>query len=465
MYQPQKQAYMEDELLESIQVEPGETSIIKVMGVGGGGCNAVNYLYRIGVTDVSFLVCNTDRRALLKSPITSRLQLGPGRGAGGRPEKAEEFANESREQIKEALSDGTEMLFIAAGMGGGTGTGASPVVAEVAQELGILTVAIVTIPFAFEGKKIIRKALRGVAKLAEHVDAILVINNERLRIICPDFDLPNAFDKSDEVVSNAAKSIAEIITVPGYINTDFQDVYNTLKDGGVAIMNVGKSTDPELRIPRAIQDALNSPLVNTTDVKGASRILLTFYCSRENAIRMQELDQINNFIDAVGDEVEVKWGASYDETLGDEVRVTVIATGYQVSDIPGIEQCEEPLPVVVEMEKKSIEDAMKHFYSNDSQPEEEPAKAEEEQEEQPAEESVQEEMPAEEVVEDTVEEEPAEASAEEEVIEDLEAEAAPAPEAPKPNNVINFEGSDFTFDLDEETENQIDNTPAWMRRR
>lgn len=454
---------MEDELLP-IDLEIPESSIIKVMGVGGGGCNAVNYLYRTGVEGVSFLVCNTDRQALTKSPVPSKLQLGPGLGAGGRPERAEEFANESKDAIREALNDGTQMLFITAGMGGGTGTGASPIVAEVAQEMNILTVGIVTIPFQFEGKKIIRKALRGVASLAEHVDAILVINNEKLKKIYPDFDLPNAFDKSDEVVSNAAKAIAEIITVPGYINTDFQDVYNTLKDGGVAIMNVGKSTDPELRITRAIQDALNSPLVNTTDVKGASRILLTFYCSRENAIRMQELDQINNFIDAVGDEVEVKWGASYDETLGDEVRVTVIATGYQVSDIPGIEQCEEPQPVVVEVEKKSIEDAMKHFYSNDSQPEEESPKAEE----TPVEEPVQEEVPAEKPAEDVAEEEPSEEAAEtpeEEVIEDLEAEPAPAPETSQPSNVINFEGSEFTFDLDEETENQIDNTPAWMRRR
>ena len=224
---------MEDELLP-IDLEIAENSIIKVMGVGGGGCNAVNYLYRTGVEGVSFLVCNTDRQALAKSPVPAKLQLGPGLGAGGRPERAQEFANESREDIKKALSDGTQMVFITAGMGGGTGTGASPVVAEVAQEMGILTVGIVTIPFQFEGQKIIRKALRGVAKLAEHTDAILVINNEKLKKLFPDFDLPNAFDKSDEVVSNAAKAIAEIITVPGYINTDFQDVYNTLKDGGVA---------------------------------------------------------------------------------------------------------------------------------------------------------------------------------------------------------------------------------------
>lgn len=359
---------MEENLLP-IELDIQEDSIIKVMGVGGGGCNAVNFLQRTGVEGVRFLVCNTDRQALQRSPITTRLQLGPGLGAGGRPERAEQFANESREAIKEALSDGTEMLFITAGMGGGTGTGASPIVAEVAQELGILTVAIVTIPFQFEGAKIIRKALRGVARLAEHVDAILVINNQQLRYIYPDFDLPNAFAKSDEVVSNAAKAIAEIITVPGYINTDFQDVYNTLKDGGVAIMNVGRSSDTELRVTKAIENALNSPLVNTNDVRGASRILLTFYCSTDHAIRMEELDQINEFIDRVGDEVEVKWGASYDDSLGEEVRVTVIATGYQVNNIPGIEVIQEPEPEKkpADVKKPSVEEVMKTYYHSQAE--------------------------------------------------------------------------------------------------
>lgn len=434
---------MEDELLP-IALEPAENSIIKVMGVGGGGCNAVNYLYRTGVEDVSFLVCNTDRQALTKSPVPSKLQLGPGLGAGGRPERAEEFATASKEQIREALSDGTQMVFITAGMGGGTGTGASPIVAEVAQEMGILTVGIVTIPFQFEGKKIIRKALRGVAALAEHTDAILVINNEKLKKIYPDFDLPNAFDKSDEVVSNAAKAIAEIITVPGYINTDFQDVYNTLKDGGVAIMNVGSSSDKELRITKAIQNALNSPLVNTTDVHGASRILLTFYCSRDNAIRMQELDQINRFIDEVGDEVEVKWGASYDDSLGEEVRVTVIATGYNVSDIPGIEDCEEKAAVVVEKAvKPTVDQAIERFYAEEGS-------AEDAQEEQPEEaiEEAAEEVPEEKVEEVSIEEEAQKEEPAEVIVADQEAHTMT-----------------ITFDLDDEAEQVIDSTPAWMRRR
>ena len=452
---------MEDELLP-IDLEIAENSIIKVMGVGGGGCNAVNYLYRTGVEGVSFLVCNTDRQALAKSPVPAKLQLGPGLGAGGRPERAQEFANESREDIKKALSDGTQMVFITAGMGGGTGTGASPVVAEVAQEMGILTVGIVTIPFQFEGQKIIRKALRGVAKLAEHTDAILVINNEKLKKLFPDFDLPNAFDKSDEVVSNAAKAIAEIITVPGYINTDFQDVYNTLKDGGVAIMNVGRSSDPELRITKAIRDALNSPLVNTTDVHGASRILLTFYCSKEKAIRMRELDQINQFIEEVGDEVEVKWGASYDDTLGDEVRVTVIATGYKVTDIPGIENCEEkPKEEVIPAKKPTIDDAIKKFYDDKEETAEEAA------EEAPTAQETQEtnEQPLTEEAEadEHVEELDDSCNAPSESIPQPEPEEEPAVEIINDGNAS--EPIDIIFDLNDSDEQTLENTPSWTRRR
>ena len=329
-----------------------EDSIIKVIGVGGGGCNAVNYMHRQGLKDVSFLVCNTDRQVLLKSSVPSKLQLGPGLGAGGDPEPARQYAEESKEHIREALNDGTQMLFLAAGMGGGTGTGASSVVAEVAQEMGILTVGIVTIPFAFEGKKKIVKAMTGVARLAKHVDALLIINNEKLKQIYPDLNLLNAFSKSDDVVCNAARAIAEIITVPGYINTDFADVRNTLRKGGVAIMNVGRASG-ENRITNAINDALNSPLVNTNDVHGAERILLQFYCSTEHAIVMQEIDQINEFVQEVGDDIEVQWGASLDESLGEDVRVTIIATGYKVDGLP-TEEAEEG--------KKTIDEAIEENY-------------------------------------------------------------------------------------------------------
>ena len=369
---------MEDELL-TLDINLQDDAIIKVMGVGGGGCNAVNYMYSKGIKDVSFLVCNTDKQALSRSSVPAKLQLGPGLGAGGRPEKAKALAEESRDRIREALNDGTQMLFLAAGMGGGTGTGATAIVAEVAQEMEILTVGIVTIPFAFEGKPKIRKAMTGVATLAEHVDALLVINNEKLRQIYPDLNLLNAFSKSDDVVCNAAKSIAEIITVPGYINTDFADVYNTLKDGKVAIMNVGQAGG-ELRIHRAINNALQSPLINANDVHGAKRILLQLYCSKEHAILTQEIDQVHEFVQEVGEDVEVQWGISIDDSLGEDVRVTIIATGYEVSDIPSLD---------AESGKPSVEEAIDTNYPTQETPAE-PEEAKEVEQEVEVEEPVEE---------------------------------------------------------------------------
>ena len=342
---------MNEELI-TLPLELVQDSLIKVVGVGGGGGNAVNYLYEQGIQDVTFLVCNTDRQAMSKLSVPAKLQLGTGLGAGGKPEVACLYAEQSRDAIKTALDDGTKMLFVAAGMGGGTGTGASPIVAEVAQEMGILTVGIVTIPFKCEKGQKIHKAMVGVAKLAKHVDALLIINNEKLKDIYPDFSFLNAFEKSNDVVANAARAIAEIITLPGIINTDFADVYNTLKDGGVAIMNVGRASG-ETRITDAINDALNSPLVNTNDVHGAKRLLLQLYCSTEHAIQMQEIDQIDAFVDEIGDDVEVQWGAALDETLGDEVRVTIIATGYEVDGLPTIDTDDE---------EQSIQDAIRQNY-------------------------------------------------------------------------------------------------------
>lgn len=340
----------------TLPLEIREDSLIKVVGVGGGGGNAVNYMYEQNIKDVTFLVCNTDKQAMGKLSVPAKLQLGTGLGAGGKPEVGCKYAEESREDVRTALDDGTKMVFIAAGMGGGTGTGASPVIAEVAQEMGILTVGIVTIPFKFEKGKKIRKAMVGLAKLAQHVDALLVINNEKLRDIYPDFSFLNAFAKSNEVVSNAARAIAEIITMPGIVNTDFSDVYNTLKDGGVAIMNVGRAGG-ENRIADAINDALNSPLVNTNDVHGANRLLLQFYCSTEHPIQMQEIDQINAFVDEIGEDVEVQWGAALDETLGEEVRVTIIATGYEMDGLPKLDE---------DGNEDAIEDAIKQNYPEDN---------------------------------------------------------------------------------------------------
>ena len=329
--------YLEDSL--PLELPLVDSSIIKVIGVGGGGGNAVNHMYRQGITDVSFVVCNTDNQALIKSPVPTKIQLGidttSGLGAGGNPVVAKKAAEESIAKIQNLLNDNTKMVFITAGMGGGTGTGASPVVAKAAHDLGILTVGIVTIPFAFEGNLKIKQALEGVAALSEHVDAILVINNEKLKEIYPDLELSNAFAKADDVLTNAAKGIAEIITVPGYINTDFADVYSIMKDGNVAIMNTGFAAG-ENRISKAIEDALNSPLLNTNDVSGASKVLLSLYCSTTNQIKMEEVQQIHDFMNKVGDNVQVIWGATFDDSLGDNVKITIIATGYDVSDIPGM---------------------------------------------------------------------------------------------------------------------------------
>jgi cell division protein FtsZ len=329
--------YLDDSL--PLELPLIDSSIIKVIGVGGGGGNAVNHMYRQGITDVSFVVCNTDNQALVKSPVPTKIQLGidttEGLGAGGKPEVARLAAEESIDKIQDLLKDNTKMVFITAGMGGGTGTGASPVVAKAAHDLGILTVGIVTIPFAFEGTVKIRQALEGVAALSEHVDAILVINNEKLKQIYPDLELSNAFAKADDVLTNAAKAIAEIITVPGYINTDFADVYSIMKDGNVAIMNTGYASG-EGRITKAIEDALNSPLLNTNDVSGASKILLSLYCSTTDQIRMEEVEQIHEFMSKVGENVQVIWGASFDDELKENVKITLIATGFDVSDIPGM---------------------------------------------------------------------------------------------------------------------------------
>ena len=346
------------DVINALGLEIAQDSIIKVMGVGGGGCNAVNYLYSQGVKDVTFLVCNTDKQSLERSSVPAKLQLGPGLGAGGKPEVAQEYAEQNRDRIKESLNDGTKMLFLTAGMGGGTGTGASSVVASVAREMGILTVGIVTIPFTFEGPKKIKKAMIGVAQLAEQVDAILVINNEKLRQIYPDLNMLNAFAKSDDVVANAARAIAEIITVPGYINTDFADVYNTLKNGNVAIMSVGVANG-ENRITQAIHEALHSPLVNS-DVRGATRLLLQIYTTTDHALIMSEIDQIHTFVSEIGEDVEVQWGASLDETLEDKVRVTIIATGFEVSNIPGLDDV---------VGKKTVEEAIKIHYEDTQAPE------------------------------------------------------------------------------------------------
>lgn len=316
-----------------------QNSIIKVIGVGGGGGNAVNNMYKQGIHDVSFVVCNTDAQALMDSPVPERLQLGSeGLGAGNRPEKARLAAEESIDDIKAMLSDGTKMDFITAGMGGGTGTGAAPVIAQVSKELGILTVGIVTIPFKFEGDKKIDQALDGVDEMAKHVDALLVINNERLRKVYPDLSLLNGFAKADDTLSVAAKSIAEIITVRGLINLDFNDVRTVLKDGGVAIMSTGFG-EGEGRVHKAIEDALNSPLLNDNDVYNSQRILLSIAFSSENGtdgLAMEEMNEINDFMSRFGSKFELKWGIAIDNTLEKKVKITILATGFGLDDLEDV---------------------------------------------------------------------------------------------------------------------------------
>ena len=318
-----------------------ENSIIKVIGVGGGGGNAVNHMYKEGIHDVTFVLCNTDSQALNDSRVPVHLQLGKeGLGAGNKPEKAREAAMESIEDIRRMLSDGTKMAFITAGMGGGTGTGAAPVIAQISKELDILTVGIVTIPFRFEGARKIDQALDGVEEMSKHVDALLVINNERLREIYPDLTVLDAFAKADDTLSIAAKSIAEIITVHGLINLDFNDVKTVLKDGGVAIMSTGYG-EGEGRVKKAIEEALNSPLLNNKDVFNSKKILLSITFANERndtpaGLTMDEMNDVNDFMLKFGEDFELKWGLAVDKSLDQKVKVTILATGFGIEDVDGM---------------------------------------------------------------------------------------------------------------------------------
>ena len=311
-------------------------SIIKVVGVGGGGSNAVNHMYREGINGVSFVVCNTDQKALEDSPVPVHLQLGAeGLGAGNKPEVGKRKAEESADQIKQMLNDGTKMVFITAGMGGGTGTGAAPVIAQVARDMDILTVGIVTIPFVFEGQRKIDKALDGVDEMSKSVDALLVINNERLRQIYPALSVADAFKRADDTLSVAAKSIAEITTNHGYINLDFNDVRTMIKDGGVAIISTGYG-EGEKRLGDAIKDALNSPLLNDNDVYNSKKLLLSITASPgENGegLMMEEMNYVHQFMDKFDAEIETKFGLAFDPELGDKVKVTVLATGFGLRNI------------------------------------------------------------------------------------------------------------------------------------
>lgn len=309
-------------------------NIIKVIGVGGGGSNAVKNMYKQGVHNVSFAICNTDSQALAKAEIPVKIQLGSaGLGVGGKPEKGREAAEASMREIESLFDNDTRMVFVTCGMGGGTGTGAAPVIAHVAREKGLLTVGVVTIPFAFEKRVRIEKALLGVEEMRKNVDALLVINNERLCDIYADgmTTVEQAFAKADDILTIAAKSISEIITTEGIVNRDFCDVQTVMKDGGDAIMSVGRASG-EHRIEKAFVEALNSPLLNNMEIERARRLLYIIYSCDESQVTMTELREINGFMDDLAPNIEVLWGLYRDNTLGEDVKVTIIATDFEKSE-------------------------------------------------------------------------------------------------------------------------------------
>lgn len=325
----------------SFKDEDVTNDIIKVIGVGGGGGNAVNYMYKQQIPHIQFVVCNTDKQALDRSEVPKHVLLGynitKGLGAGNVPEVGRQCAEASEEEIRALFDDKTEMVFITATMGGGTGTGAAPVVARLAKEAGMLTIGIVTVPFYFEGEKKILKALEGAKELKKHVDALLVINNENLIELYKDWNFFNAFHKADDTLANAARSISEIISESCYVNVDFQDVKTTLKDSGSAIIATAEG-EGEHRITQAINAALHSPLLKDHDINTSKRLMLKFMCSKDsdNPIRAEEINEITSFTSKLSG-IDVKWGIGDDPSLGDKVKITVLASGFDVTIAEGDE--------------------------------------------------------------------------------------------------------------------------------
>lgn len=329
-----------------------EKSIIKVIGVGGGGGNAVKYMYNQGIIGVDFAVCNTDRQALDDNPIPVKINLGPklteGRGAGSRPEIGKQACIESIEDIKVFLEDGTKMLFVTAGLGGGTGTGAAPIIAKAAKEMDILTVGIVTLPFSFEGKARELQALKGLEELKKAVDALLVISNNRLMEIFENLKMSQAFNNANEILSTAAKGIAEIITVSGFVNVDFEDVNYVMRDSGVALMGFAEVSGDD-RAKEAIEKAINSPLLKDRDIRGAQNILLNISTSAEHEITMHELQEITEYVqEESGLGTNMIWGHCIDNELNDNMRITLIATGFREETHQNVERPQKPEVVPLE---------------------------------------------------------------------------------------------------------------------
>ncbi len=330
---------------------------IKVIGVGGGGGNAVNHMFKHGIRDVDFVVCNTDAQAMEASAVRTRVQLGAslteGRGAGNKPDVGKQAAIENIEDVKNTLSENTKMVFVTAGMGGGTGTGAAPVIAQCCKEQGYLTVAIVTIPFRNEGRRRIKQAYEGIKELAAYVDSLLVINNERIREMYGDFGISEAFAKADNVLATAAKGIAEIITVPGYINVDFADVETVMRKSGMAVMGTGVSEEED-RAEDAVRKALNSPLLNDNEIRGARNILVNIN-SGNKEVTMDEVGRITDYVqNMAGFDADLIWGNGKDETLGEKLSVTVIATGFPTSIISELSEQSQKKVVSHTLEKETV---------------------------------------------------------------------------------------------------------------
>lgn len=343
--------------LMNFNLPKDQSSIIKVIGVGGGGGNAVRHMFEKGITDVDFLICNTDAQAIKNSPIPIKIQLGEtltqGLGAGNTPEKGKQAAIESLDKITEVLSNNTKMVFITAGMGGGTGTGAAPIIAEEAKDLGILTVGIVTLPFRFEGKRRMNQAVEGLKEIREHVDALLVISNEKIREIHGDLPISEAFDRADNVLTVAAKGIAEIITVSGSVNVDFADVKTVMENSGVALMGSAVA-DGENRAIDAVQEALTSPLLNNNNIKGAKNILINIASGPEEEVKMDEISEITDFVqEAAGMNADIIWGNHLDEKLANQISITIIATGFKDDSVPELASETENKKVAVPLNVSS----------------------------------------------------------------------------------------------------------------
>lgn len=356
----------QDTLIEWMvpEVEDKTTGIIKVIGVGGGGGNAVENMYRQGVCNVAYAVCNTDSQALAATDIPVKIQLGSqGLGVGGDTAKGRAAAEESADDIRKLFGGGTQMVFVTAGMGGGTGTGAAPVIASIAREMGLLTVGVVTIPFLFEKRRRIEKALQGVEQLKKSVDALLVISNERLLEVYAREPIPvsSAFARADDILTVATKSIAEIITLKGTVNRDFCDVQTVMKDGGGAIMSFGCATG-EHRILKALDEALNSPLLGNVEMERAGRLLYIVYTCKDNPVLTTELSELNSFMDTLSPDLEVLWGLYEDNTLGDAVKVIIIATGFDSGETPDQEEARQEK--AAEAQSENLRRLYRYYYGS-----------------------------------------------------------------------------------------------------